>query len=95
MKKTAILLFPLLFCVSCIARHPVQNVSVLSPEGEAIPVLVGRATSTTWFWLWTTGDASVEKARDNGGIKEVSSISRTTNSFLGFVVREDTIVRGN
>ncbi|MBR2145019.1 MAG: TRL-like family protein [Akkermansia sp.] len=95
MNKAISLLLPLLLCVSCIAYHPVQNVSVLSPEGEPIPTLVGRASATTWLWLWTTGDASVEKAQENGGIKEVSSISRTTNSFLGFIVREDTIVRGN
>lgn len=92
--KSLHLLIPLLLCTSCIVQHPVRNISILSDDGDPIPTLVGHASSTTWFWTWTTGDSSIEKAQQNGGITTVNSVTRTTNSFLGFVVHEQVTVRG-
>jgi hypothetical protein len=56
---------------------------------------VGKATSTTWFWMWKTGDSSVKHAQDNGGITEVSSITTSTNNYFGIIKRHITTVRGN
>lgn len=92
--KKASLLIPLLLCSACIARHPVNNVSMIPLEGEPIPTLVGHASATTWFGTWTSGDASIEQAQKNGGITKVSSITRTTNNFLGLVITEQITVRG-
>ncbi len=94
MKKLALLL-PLLICTSCIVRHPVRNIPLYSANGEANPTLVGHASSTEWFCLWTSGDSSVEQAQKNGGITTVTSITRTTNSFLGIIVHEQITVRGD
>ena len=93
MKKT-LLLIPLLLCAACIARHPVDNVSMIPVEGGPIPTLVGHASATSWFGLWTTGDATLETAQKNGGITTVTSITRTTKSFLGLVVTQQITVRG-
>ncbi len=94
MNKRLLLLLPLLLCISCIAQLPVSNIPAINTEGDPIPTLVGRASSTSWFWLWTTGDSSVEQAKKNGGITNVTSISRATNSFLGIIVHEAITVRG-
>jgi hypothetical protein len=55
---------------------------------------VGHASATTWFGTWTSGDASIEQAQKNGGITKVSSITRTTNNFLGLVITQQITVRG-
>lgn len=93
--KSRLLLLPLLFLTSCIVREPVRNVAMADAGGAPLPTLVGRASSTTWLWTWTTGDSSIEKAKANGGITNVSSMTRTTNSFFGFVVHEALTVRGD
>lgn len=93
MKKT-LLLLPLLLCTACIIRHPVNNISMLTDKGATIPTLVGHASSTTWFWTWTTGDSSYETAQKNGGIATVTSITRTTNSLFGLIVVRQVTVRG-
>ncbi len=93
--KSRLLLLPLLFLNSCIVREPVRNVAMADASGAPLPTLVGRASSTTWFWTWTTGDSSVEKARENGGITNVTSMTRTTNSFLGVIVHDSLTVRGD
>lgn len=90
----ALMTLPLLLCASCIVQHPVHNVSMINQEGDPIPTLVGHASSTTWFWTWTTGDSSIEAAQKKGGITTVSSVTRTTNSILGFIVIEQITVRG-
>ena len=88
-------LLSLLLCTSCIVQPSVSNVSEMEEaENAPIPTLVGKSSSTRWFWLWHTGDDSVELAQKNGGITNISSITRTSNRYFGIVVQNITTVRG-
>lgn len=93
--KKLLLLIPLLLHPSCMLQQPVRNTDMPEAGNSPIPTRVGTATGTTWFWLWETGDASVERAQQNGGITKVSSVTRATDSFLGFVKKHTTTVRGD
>ena len=44
--------------------------------------------------LFADGDASIEKAKANGGIQEVTSVDYHATSMLGIVAEFCTIVRG-
>ena len=85
----------LLLCSSCIMQPSVSNISEMEEaENSPIPTLVGKSSSTRWFWLFHTGDDSVELAQKNGGIRNISSITRTCNRYFGIVVQNITTVRG-
>ena len=96
MRKTLLpLLLSLLLCNSCIMQPSVSNISEMEEaENAPIPTRVGKSSSTRWFWLFHTGDDSVELAQNNGGIKNISSITRTCNRYFGIVVQNITTVRG-
>ena len=94
MKKLSLIL-PLLLCASCIWQQPVRNTDMPGVLDGPIPTRVGVSTSTTWFWLWESGDSSIEQAKEKGGIVTVSSITTSEQSFLGFIRRNTTTVRGN
>lgn len=92
MKPLALIL-PLFCCISCL-QHPVRNTDIPELMDGPIPVRIGVATSSTWFWLWDTGDSSVERAQQNGGITRISSVTKAATSYLGFLKRHTTTVRG-
>ncbi len=92
--KKHILLLSLLLCQACTLQQPVQNTDIPDSDNGPIPVRVGVSTSTTWFWLWETGDSSVDKAQQNGGITDISSVTKSTRTFLGIVKKHTTTVRG-
>jgi hypothetical protein len=96
MKKTRLpSLLSLLLCNSCIMQPLVSNISEMEEAEKApIPTLVGKSSSTRWFWFWNTGDDSVELALKNGGISNISSITKTRNSYFGIVVQNIPTVRG-
>lgn len=91
--KRLLLVLPMLCSTSCLLQ-PVRNTDMPDSLAGPIPTRVGVATSTTWLWLWDTGDSSVERAQQNGGISQVSSVTRASTSYLGFVKRYTTTVRG-
>ena len=91
MKKVLVIL-PLLLCACQL--QPVRNTDIPDATGGPIPTRVGVATATTWLWLWETGDASVETARQNGGITNTSSVTKATNNYFGIIKRHITTVRG-
>lgn len=94
-KKCTAALLSLLLCSSCITQPAISNVAELGEGANTpIPTLVGKSSSIRWFWLCESGDDSVELARKNGGITHISSITRTTDSYLGLIVRRTTTVRG-
>lgn len=93
--KKLFLLFPLLLCSACIWQQPVSNTDIPDATGGPIPKRVGLATAATWFWFWNTGDASVERAQQNGGITEVSSVTKSSKNYFGLYKRHTTTVRGN
>lgn len=93
--KKFLLLLPLALCTACLWQQPVRNTDMPDSLNMPFPSRVGKATSTTWFWMWETGDSSVKHAQDNGGITEVSSITTSTNNYFGIIKRHITTVRGN
>lgn len=93
--KRLVLLLPLMMCTACLWQQPVRNTDMPDTVNYPFPTRVGEASSTTWFWIWETGNASLEQAQQNGGITEVSSITRSSDSFLGIIKRYTTTVRGN
>lgn len=90
----SLLLLPLLLCSACIWQQPIRNTDMPDSMDGPIPTRVGVASSATWFWLWDTGDSSVDKARQNGGITQVSSVTKASESYFGIVKRYTTTVRG-
>ena len=55
----------------------------------------GRANATALFGLFAGGDASIEKAMKNGGIKKVHHVDyETTLFFFGLVNSLTTVVYG-
>ncbi len=92
--KTVLLALPLLLCTSCMLQ-PVRNTDIPDATGGPIPTRVGVSTATTWFWAWHSGDASVETARQNGGITTISSVTKATNNYLGIIKCHTTTVRGD
>jgi hypothetical protein len=45
--------------------------------------------------LVTSGDASIEAAKKEGGITRVSSVSLENSGFLGLYAQSCTVVSGN
>ena len=93
--KKHLLLLPLALCTACLWQQPVRNTDLPDSRNLPFPTRVGKATSTTWFWIWETGDSSIKQAQENGGITEVSSITNSTNNYFGIIKRHITTVRGN
>ena len=93
--KKLLLLLPLALCTACLWQQPVRNTDLPGSQNLPFPTRVGKATSTTWFWIWETGDSSIKQAQENGGITEVSSITNSTNNYFGIIKRHITTVRGN
>jgi hypothetical protein len=54
---------------------------------------VGEACAQSYFGLVATGDASVETARRNGGITQISSVDGKTESYIVYA-KYCVIVRG-
>jgi len=61
----------------------------------AIGAKEGRACAQSILGLIAQGDASVEAAAKNGGIKTVSTIDHTAKNMLGIIGDWCTIVHGS
>ena len=57
-------------------------------------VKVGKACAQSILGLLARGDASVRAAKENGGIRDVSSIDHSARNLLNIVGEWCTIVRG-
>lgn len=55
----------------------------------------GKACAESILGLIARGDASVRKAKENGGITEVTGIDHSARNFFGIVGEWCTLVRGN
>ncbi len=67
-------------------------VAVTAYEGNSKK---GKACATSILGIVATGDASIEAAKNNNGIKKVASISHDITSVLGIFAEVCTIVAGN
>jgi hypothetical protein len=54
----------------------------------------GKACATAILMLVATGDASIDAAKANGGITEVSFVDHTAKNILGIYGEYCTIVKG-
>ena len=63
-------------------------------QGPTAYSKVGKATSTSILALVATGDASIETAAKNGGIKTIKFVDYEVNNILGFG-QYTTIVYGD
>jgi len=65
-------------------------------SGSAVPGAAkeGKACADSILGLVARGDASVRAAKENGGIKEVTSVDHSARNFLNIVGEWCTIVRG-
>ncbi len=98
MKKTIALISLLFFASAC---HTFKHTS---ERYERLPLKItndttkeGKACHDTYFpfsYLYSNGDISVETARKNGDIKEITSIETEYNRVL-FYDRKCTVVKGN
>jgi hypothetical protein len=55
----------------------------------------GQACATSILGAFAQGDASIDTAKQNGGIKEVTTIDHHSTSILGLYSEFCTIVKGN
>ena len=56
---------------------------------------VGTSQCTSILAMLATGDCSIEAAKANGGISEVTSVDWKANNILGIIGTYTTTVRGN
>ena len=56
----------------------------VATNGDLTYTKVGEAKATTIFGLVATGDASLETAMRNGGIKKVKHVEYSVKNILGF-----------
>lgn len=55
----------------------------------------GKSCSHSYLAMVAVGDNSIETAQKNGGIKNVASVSYSSNNILGFIGTYCTTVKGN
>jgi hypothetical protein len=72
-----------------------QNVhGPVDAENGVEPVKEGKACATNILGIVSTGDASIDAAKQAGGIKEVASVDYQVNSVLGLFAKFCTVVKG-
>jgi len=64
-------------------------------SGSIAYTKVGTAKSTSILGLIATGDASIKKASENGGITQVKFVDYKAENFLGIVGTYTTTVYGD
>lgn len=64
-------------------------------SGDLSYTKIGTATSTSFLGLIATGDASIEAAKANGGIREVKFVDYKSENILGIVGTYTTTVYGD
>lgn len=106
MKKNMVFLagiFVMLFLISgCASMYPVgalyTGVKVPNNMGDGKDVSytkIGKASANSILTLVATGDASLEKAIQNGGIKTVKWVDYHADNFLGIYGTYTTTVYGD
>ncbi len=64
-------------------------------ENGASTAKTGKACAQTYLTMVVLGDASVEKAKANGGITQVAVVDHSAKNILGIFGEFCTIVRGS
>ncbi len=64
------------------------------PEGSGAVTKTGEACATSILGIVASGDASIDAAKQAGGINEVLSVDYKSTSVLGLYASFCTIVKG-
>ena len=102
MRKLAVLLavaaiVPLTGCFSVAMPAMGQVFADVKWDGHgsgAIGAKTGTACAKSFFGFFSTGDASIQAAAANGGIKSVTTVDHHSKNLIG-IGDYCTIVRGN
>ena len=54
----------------------------------------GKACASSVLGMVATGDASIQAAKNNGGITKVTHVDHSVKNIMGFVAEWCTIIRG-
>lgn len=93
-----------LLLTGCATQRPVgsiySNVKGQWTTGEKVVNNVestkqGKACSKSYFSMVAVGDNSIETAKNRGKIKNVASVSYSSNNILGVIGTYCTVVKGN
>jgi len=89
--------------LGCVAAPVVPPLGVIYSNIDA-PLTIGpsdtagrrgEASVKSWFGLFSTGDASVKAAADNGGITDVKRVDYQFKNVLFLYQRYTTVVHGS
>ena len=103
MKKNLLMVFLLLtaaFIMACAhARAPVSGIwyTDVKEGGDAeqgTTASTGEACAKSILGLFAYGDASIDAAKSNGNVSEVTSVDHSAWSILGIYAKYCTIVKG-
>ena len=64
-------------------------------EDGPAPTKTGKACATSILAMVATGDASLETAKANGGITQISHVDHSSKNILGIFGEYCTIVKGS
>ena len=85
--------------VGCASTHPIgtlyTNVKLpVAATDNSTATKVGTAECVSYLGLITTGDASIDTAKKNGGITKVSHVDWEVENTLGFIGKYKVVVYG-
>lgn len=63
-------------------------------EGDAEATKKGESCAKSYLGLIGVGDASIDSAKEDGGISDVATVDHKSSSILGLVADYCTVVRG-
>ena len=64
-------------------------------EDGPAPTKTGKACAQSYLTMIATGDASLETAKANGGITQISHVDHSSKNILGIFGEYCTIVKGS
>lgn len=67
---------------------------MLVGNSDVEPMKEGKACASNFLGLNVSGDASIQAAKEAGGIDRVAEVDREVNSTFGIKAKSCTIVRG-
>lgn len=103
MKKMISLVIAALFLGGCASSmSPVTgfvytNISapLTATAAPEAPARVGRATVRSILGILASGDASIQTAARNGGIREIHYVDYESQNFFGVLAEYTVVVYGN
>lgn len=99
MKKLLLSAVAALALVSCDSAAPMgiiyANTACPVAASSGAAVRTGQSHAVSYCHLIAIGDCSIEQAKKNGGITNISSVDVKRENILGVVTRYVTVVKGN